>query len=548
MFKTQAGPVEGEGATAYLRPETAQGIFTNFANVLATVRKKPPFGIAQVGKSFRNEITPQNFVFRTREFEQMEMEYFVAPDEADEWYRYWIDDALRLVRRPRHPRGDAAPARARQGGPLALLARARPTSSSSTPGAGTSSRASPTAATTTSPSTRTHSGVALDYFDPVDQRALHALRHRAGRRRDARDDGLSARRLPRGRRRGRDAHACCASTGASRPTRSPCCRCRRSPSSRRVATEVLDDAAAALHVRLRRHPVDRAALPPPGRGRHAVLRHGRLRHARGPRGHGARPRHDRARCASRSTSSLAHLCEPPDRLTMATTGAASFGSVAEHYDRYRPRSARRARPRSSATCAGKRRARSRRGHRQADPLPASRSARTSASSSPTTTMRAVLVRAQPRGRRRCAATAEAVPVADASLRRGRLVVGVALVPATGRERARPGAARRRAPRRAWNGFTRRGVGARPRAPARARRRPVTASRAGGARTCSGAPFVDCEDFDIDWTWPRSVDDVVGNFATYSGSFVPVRRAVALFEEVRRAVSRTAPSTGWSQCP
>ena len=94
MFKTQAGPVEGEGATAYLRPETAQGIFTNFANVLATVRKKPPFGIAQIGKSFRNEITPQNFVFRTREFEQMEMEYFVPPADADEWYRYWIATRL----------------------------------------------------------------------------------------------------------------------------------------------------------------------------------------------------------------------------------------------------------------------------------------------------------------------------------------------------------------------------------------------------------------------------------------------------------------------
>ncbi len=91
MFKTQAGPVEGEGATAYLRPETAQGMFTNFNNVLASTRKKPPFGIAQIGKSFRNEITPQNFVFRTREFEQMEMEFFVAPAEAEQWYRYWID-------------------------------------------------------------------------------------------------------------------------------------------------------------------------------------------------------------------------------------------------------------------------------------------------------------------------------------------------------------------------------------------------------------------------------------------------------------------------
>jgi len=94
MFKTQAGPVEGDGATAYLRPETAQGMFTNFNNVLTTSRKKPPFGIAQVGKSFRNEITPQNFVFRTREFEQMEMEYFVPPAEAEQWYRYWIEQRL----------------------------------------------------------------------------------------------------------------------------------------------------------------------------------------------------------------------------------------------------------------------------------------------------------------------------------------------------------------------------------------------------------------------------------------------------------------------
>ena len=85
MFKTHAGPVEHDASVAYLRPETAQGMFTNFNNVLATIRKKPPFGIAQVGKSFRNEITPQNFVFRTREFEQMEMEYFVPPAEADEW-------------------------------------------------------------------------------------------------------------------------------------------------------------------------------------------------------------------------------------------------------------------------------------------------------------------------------------------------------------------------------------------------------------------------------------------------------------------------------
>ncbi len=92
MFKTQAGPVEGAGADVYLRPETAQGMFINFKNVLETSRKKPPFGIAQVGKSFRNEITPGNFVFRTREFEQMELEFFVPPEEADDWYEYWMNE------------------------------------------------------------------------------------------------------------------------------------------------------------------------------------------------------------------------------------------------------------------------------------------------------------------------------------------------------------------------------------------------------------------------------------------------------------------------
>jgi glycyl-tRNA synthetase len=91
MFETTVGPVKEEGSTVYLRPETAQGIFVNFKNVLQFSRKKPPFGIAQVGKSFRNEITPGNFIFRTREFEQMELEYFVPPDEADKWFEYWCD-------------------------------------------------------------------------------------------------------------------------------------------------------------------------------------------------------------------------------------------------------------------------------------------------------------------------------------------------------------------------------------------------------------------------------------------------------------------------
>jgi glycyl-tRNA synthetase len=94
MFKTYAGPVEGSGAEVYLRPETAQGMFVNFSNVLQTSRKKPPFGIAQVGKSFRNEITPGNFIFRTREFEQMELEFFVPPAEGPKWYEYWCATRL----------------------------------------------------------------------------------------------------------------------------------------------------------------------------------------------------------------------------------------------------------------------------------------------------------------------------------------------------------------------------------------------------------------------------------------------------------------------
>jgi len=90
MFQTRVGAVEDASSVAYLRPETAQGIFVNFKNVLQIARRKPPFGIAQVGKSFRNEITPGNFLFRVLEFEQMEMEFFVPPDEADRWFDFWV--------------------------------------------------------------------------------------------------------------------------------------------------------------------------------------------------------------------------------------------------------------------------------------------------------------------------------------------------------------------------------------------------------------------------------------------------------------------------
>jgi glycyl-tRNA synthetase len=108
MFETTIGPVKESGSVAYLRPETAQGIFVNFKNVLQFSRKKPPFGIAQIGKSFRNEITPGNFIFRTREFEQMEMEFFVPPDAAQTWFEHWLEERMRwymeLGIRPDHLR------------------------------------------------------------------------------------------------------------------------------------------------------------------------------------------------------------------------------------------------------------------------------------------------------------------------------------------------------------------------------------------------------------------------------------------------------------
>ncbi len=94
MFRTHMGPVESDENLVYLRPETAQGIFTNYENVRRTQRLKLPFGVAQIGKSFRNEITPGQFVFRTREFEQMEMEFFCRPEEADEWFQYWLDQRM----------------------------------------------------------------------------------------------------------------------------------------------------------------------------------------------------------------------------------------------------------------------------------------------------------------------------------------------------------------------------------------------------------------------------------------------------------------------
>ena len=149
MFRTFVGPLEDSASVAYLRPETAQGMFVNFANVMTTMRLKPPFGIAQIGRSFRNEITPGNFVFRTREFEQMEMEFFCPPADSPRWFEYWV----RRTARP-GTSGTASPPR------CSASVRTTPRSSPTTPqaqrtssscsrGAGASSRESPTGPTST---------------------------------------------------------------------------------------------------------------------------------------------------------------------------------------------------------------------------------------------------------------------------------------------------------------------------------------------------------------------------------------------------------------
>ena len=233
MFETTIGPVKEAGATVYLRPETAQGIFLDFKTVLGFARKKPPFGIAQVGKSFRNEITPGNFVFRTLEFEQMEMEFFVPARRGPAVARALAQGAPGLVRAPRHPPRppQAAPARRRRAQPLLerhqrrrvplphRLVRAR--------GHRQPRRLRPHPAR---PALRREARVLRHRLG----RALRPARDRAGGRRRAHGAGRAVRRLRRGGGRRRAAHACSSCTRAWRRSRSPCCRsCARtaSPSS-----------------------------------------------------------------------------------------------------------------------------------------------------------------------------------------------------------------------------------------------------------------------------------------------------------------------------
>ena len=262
MFKTYAGPVEGAGAEVYLRPETAQGMFLNFKNVLETSRKRPPFGIAQIGKSFRNEITAGNFVFRTREFEQMEMEYFVPPAESAQWYEYWCKQRLDWYLGLGMP-ADQLRLRAHDADELSHYSSATSDVEFLFPWGwdeleGIANRGDYDLTQHTA-----HSGEKLAYFDqPANERYVphviepaagathgHGLPHGGVRRGGGR---------PRGAGAGRRAHGAAAPPRIA-PYKVAVLPLSKKPELQAPANEVLAAAPAALDVRLRRDPGHRAA-------------------------------------------------------------------------------------------------------------------------------------------------------------------------------------------------------------------------------------------------------------------------------------------------
>ena len=197
MFKTFQGVTEDAKSQLYLRPETAQGIFVNFPSIQRTTRKKVPFGVCQVGKSFSNEITPGNFIFRIREFEQMECEFFCKPGTDLDWFYYWKDFCKNWLLNLGHGRSrtSACATTARRSSPS--TPRRRRILSICSRSAGASFGALQTARTMTSPSHQEHSGKDLSYFDPETNDPLRAVCRRAVSRRGPRSAGVPVRRLRR---------------------------------------------------------------------------------------------------------------------------------------------------------------------------------------------------------------------------------------------------------------------------------------------------------------------------------------------------------------
>ena len=272
MFKTFVGALESESNVAYLRPETAQGIFANFKNVVDTGRVKLPFGIAQVGKSFRNEINPRNFTFRSREFEQMEIEFFCRPDEATEWYAYWrktrfqwyVDLGLQI--RP------AAAARPRRRGAGLLLdghGRHRVRVPVRHQRAGRD---------------RPPGRLRPDPAHEVQRQGPELLR-----RGDARSGSCRTSSSPRPAPTARRWRSCARRTPRMRwaarrrtvlkfhpriaPIKAAVFPLVKQDGMPEMAEKIYRDLKTALQRLLRREGGDRPALSPPGRGRHAVLHH-----------------------------------------------------------------------------------------------------------------------------------------------------------------------------------------------------------------------------------------------------------------------------------
>jgi len=315
MFKTFVGPVEETASIAYLRPETAQGIFINFKNVLQFSRKKPPFGIAQVGKSFRNEITPGNFIFRTREFEQMEMEFFVAPDEAPRWYAFWkrarFDWYTSLGLRADH-------LRMREHDPDELSHYSSGTADveylfpigwSELEGVANRGNFDLT-------QHAEFSGEKLEYFDPQSKERYvpHVIEPAAGADRatlaflvDAYDEDEIGGELR--------------TVLKLHPRLAPV-KVAVMPRVRKAGPRDRHGAARADADGVRRGWLDRQALPPPGRDRHAVLRHRRPPDAAGPHRHAARARHAHPGALhDRRTATAAHRA-PGGALAVAEGGRA----------------------------------------------------------------------------------------------------------------------------------------------------------------------------------------------------------------------------------
>ena len=298
MLRTTVGAVEDAGAVHYLRPETAQGIFVNYLNVMNSARKKPPFGIGQTGKSFRNEITPGNFIFRTREFEQMEMEFFVVPGTDEEWHEYWLQERWNWyvdlgldpenMRFLEHPQEKLSHYSKRT---VDIEYRFRFAGSEWAELEGIANR--------TDFDLRSHgehSGTDLSYFDQeTNERWIpYVIEPAAGLTRavlafllDAYDEDEAP-----NAKGGVDKRTVLRLDPRLAPVKVAVLPLSRNEVLSPKAQGPGGRPAQAVERRLRRCRCDRPALPPPGRDRHAVLRHRRLRHPRRPGRHHPRARLD----------------------------------------------------------------------------------------------------------------------------------------------------------------------------------------------------------------------------------------------------------------